>query len=343
MSQGQTVLGVVADSIGAASSSERFLDRSAGVLDFQRRERYWACPSTKFRPVQAACLPVTYYGAQCGVVRHLELRADRRLWAVAEVDGQLELRRNGPWQFSYQLLESRDGWFDLAALAIVPVSESICIPSLLVRAGPIAIAGFREPGSGIVYELLHHAEEAGYEHRGSTLAIHGTKPAVTATPAIATTPLGPIEFRSAQPVDVEGRNVTVLAAPYNTPAAVVIKGRLVAESFANTAFVGRQPKRIYSTRDHDVHRVIGRVTSLDPADPAGLHAVIQVANTELGRESLELAKDGVLGASVAFQCQDEAWATDRTSRRVTKALLREIALTPEPAYETTAVLDVRTA
>jgi HK97 family phage prohead protease len=155
----------------------------------------------------------------------------------------------------------------------------------------------------------------------------------------------PVEHRSAQALDVDvgRRQIEVLAAPYGIEALVPVGGRMVSESFSNTAFASRQPDRIYSTRDHDTRRLIGRVRELQPfhADGDGLHAVIEVSDTPLGRESVQLAKDQVLAASVGFQVPDggETWE-GRSRRRVHKAVLREIALVADPAYPT-FVTDVR--
>ena len=71
-------------------------------------------------------------------------------------------------------------------------------------------------------------------------------------------------------------------------------------------------------------------------------ATIRAADTELGRESVELARDRLLDASVGFHVPDpggEKWE-GRSRRRITRALLREVSLVPDPAYPT-RVLDVR--
>ena len=54
-----------------------------------------------------------------------------------------------------------------------------------------------------------------------------------------------IEYRSAQHVTVNprGRLIELLAVPYNTDAVVSVGGRMIRESFSNTAFLGEQPKR----------------------------------------------------------------------------------------------------
>ena len=153
-----------------------------------------------------------------------------------------------------------------------------------------------------------------------------------------------IEYRSAQPITVNPRRrlIELLAVPYGIDALVSVGGRTIRESFSNTAFLGEQPKRILATRDHDPTRLVGKVTNLEPFHREGLVATLQVADTALGRESVELARDQCLDASIGFQIPDpagEQWE-GRSRRRVTKALLREVSLVPEPAYPT-RVLDVR--
>ena len=66
-------------------------------------------------------------------------------------------------------------------------------------------------------------------------------------------------------------------------------------------------------------------------------------NTRDGDDALELAADGLLGASIGFAVlhpDDEEWSVDRRSRRVTKAWLDHIALTGDPAYPGAKVLAV---
>jgi phage head maturation protease len=71
-------------------------------------------------------------------------------------------------------------------------------------------------------------------------------------------------------------------------------------------------------RDHRPELVVGRVTSLDPGDPAGLIAEFKVSKTELGNETLELASDDALDASVGFRVLGDRW-DGSSRRRVTKA------------------------
>ena len=66
------------------------------------------------------------------------------------------------------------------------------------------------------------------------------------------------------------RLIELLAVPYGVDATVNVAGRMIQESFANTAFIGEQPERILATRDHDLTRLIGKVENLEPFHKEGL-------------------------------------------------------------------------
>jgi HK97 family phage prohead protease len=99
-------------------------------------------------------------------------------------------------------------------------------------------------------------------------------------------------------------------------------------------------------RTHDVERPIGWVHKFKPREERGLVAELgPISRTRDGDDALELAADGLLGASVGFAVLPggERWTIDRRSRTVTKAWLDHIALTGAPAYESAKVLAVRSA
>jgi HK97 family phage prohead protease len=160
---------------------------------------------------------------------------------------------------------------------------------------------------------------------------------------------GPIEIRSAASVDVAagGRTIELIAVPYNSETVVEYRGRQIVEVMANTAFarVNMQPNRdrMRAFRDHDMRKVVGRVAHLEPFDPVGLRAEIRVSRTQLGDETLALAEDGIIDASVAFAIPDadgEDWQ-GLNRRTVRRAWLDHIALTPDPAYADARVLGIR--
>jgi len=159
--------------------------------------------------------------------------------------------------------------------------------------------------------------------------------------------LGRVAFRSAETVDVSfpDRTVEVIAVPYDEEAIVPVDGRIVAESFAPGAFAGieRRANRVRVNREHERLYTCGQVRSFHPTRSEGLVAKMFMFRTPLGEETLQLAAEGALDASVAFApfVGHEGWSPDKRSRRITKAWLAHIAMTSEPAYEGAQVLSVR--
>jgi phage head maturation protease len=81
-------------------------------------------------------------------------------------------------------------------------------------------------------------------------------------------------------------------------------------------------------------RTIGRAVALHPSRTEGLVAELRIARTPLGDETLALAEDESLEASVGFAVMPggEQWSEGRKRRRVTKSFLDHISMVPEGAY-----------
>jgi HK97 family phage prohead protease len=159
-------------------------------------------------------------------------------------------------------------------------------------------------------------------------------------------PAGQLEYRTATQVGVNyaKRLVELIVMPYETEPVVEHRGRMVREIISRGAFDGieRRANRVRVNRDHDVTRTVGRALTFFPSRDEGLVAELRIAQTELGDETLALADEGILDASAGFMPMPdgETWP-DRNLRRVDKAWLAHIAMTPDPAYETARVLSVR--
>jgi phage head maturation protease len=155
-------------------------------------------------------------------------------------------------------------------------------------------------------------------------------------------PRGVLEFRAAEVADVveAKRLVTMVAAPYDEPALVEYRGRMVRESFAPLAFAGveKRPGRVVVNRDHDHQRLVGR--AIEFREGGGLIATAKVAETPVGDESLELARIGALSASVGMYVDLRGQVVTSTTRRITRAWLDHLALVPQPAYPGAVVLSV---
>lgn len=148
-----------------------------------------------------------------------------------------------------------------------------------------------------------------------------------------------IEFRSVTEMGVRwpDRTIDMVVMPYNVEAQVVVHGRGVVESCAPGAFDGceRRANRVKVNRDHDPHRTVGRAATLHPSNVEGLVAELRIAQTPLGDETLALADDLSLEASVGFAVMPggETWLEQRARRRLTRCFLDHVALVPEGAYE----------
>jgi HK97 family phage prohead protease len=157
---------------------------------------------------------------------------------------------------------------------------------------------------------------------------------------------GVVERRSAATetvgVDLAARIIRVVGVPWEQPTEIPFRGAIWTEVFTRGAFQGIKPQdnTIRVNRDHDRSRTVGRIVSLDPADPRGLIAAILIAKTPLGDETLALAQEDCLSASVAFTVPAGGMTLDTRARfrRINRAALDHIGLVENPAYPGTSVL-----
>lgn len=160
-------------------------------------------------------------------------------------------------------------------------------------------------------------------------------------------PSSPVELRTTVDFEVRwaDRTIELVAMPYDAEAAVVVHGRAVTESCARGAFDGveKRANRVKVNRDHDYQRTVGRAVALHPSRTEGLVTELRIAKTALGDETLALADDRALEASVGFAVMPggERWLEGRSRRRLERLFLDHIAMVPEGAYNA-QVLDVRT-
>lgn len=156
-----------------------------------------------------------------------------------------------------------------------------------------------------------------------------------------------IEYRAARTgaVDFEGRTVEVIAAPYGEEIDVEYQGKLMREVFEPGAFRDIDPaaQQISVNRDHNYERTIGKLIDLQD-DPRGAIAVARISNTPLGDETLRLADDGILRASIGAVVSRSGMEIRNGLRRVFRiSVLDHIALLPNAAYKGARVLAVRSA
>lgn len=146
-------------------------------------------------------------------------------------------------------------------------------------------------------------------------------------------------------VDFAKRIITVIAVPYEESALVEYRSELWNEIFSRGSLdaVAAAPHRVRVNRDHNKSRTVGKAIQFRPDSDEGLVTEIRIAKTELGDETLALADDDCLSASVGFGVGPQGQTLDRRTmtRRINKAYLDHISLVADPAYTGARVLSVR--
>ena len=155
----------------------------------------------------------------------------------------------------------------------------------------------------------------------------------------------PVELRSAivSAVDFAERIIELIAVPYNEEAVVEHRGQVLLETVQPGSFDGIETRKDHVTvnRDHLYERTVGKAVGYQPGDPRGLVARLRISDTPLGDESLRLAADGVLKASVGMLVRRSVQVIRDGKRLIKRAFLDHIALVPNPAYRGADILAVR--
>jgi HK97 family phage prohead protease len=139
-------------------------------------------------------------------------------------------------------------------------------------------------------------------------------------------------------VDRQRRTVEGLALPYGRTAS---KYGLKFQ-FIKGALKWSSVNRVKLLRDHDMRNPLGVATNLTDT-AAGLRVKFKVARGPAGDEALALAEDGVLdGLSVGvdFDAGSDTEMDDNGVLLVRRADLREVSLTPMPAFDDARVTKV---
>jgi phage head maturation protease len=147
-------------------------------------------------------------------------------------------------------------------------------------------------------------------------------------------------------VDVAERIVDVIAVPWEQQARVRWRGEMWTETFTRGAFPGVEKQLVRVNREHVKGDTVGRVLEFDNGHPDGLLARVKVAKTARGDETLALAAEDMISASIGYQTRDEEDVTldrVRRTRRVHRAVLDHLSLVEDPAFKGAQVLAVRAA
>jgi HK97 family phage prohead protease len=151
---------------------------------------------------------------------------------------------------------------------------------------------------------------------------------------------------NADTVDFTDRIIEVVALPWDVEAPVVWRGEMWQETFQRGAFNDAIDAgvRIPVNREHVRGDTIGRVVSMVD-HPHGLLAAVKIAKTARGDDTLQLAAEGVLGASVGYKLQklsDVVLNRRAMTRRVMRAFMDHLGMVESPAFagaDTLAVHD----
>jgi hypothetical protein len=171
------------------------------------------------------------------------------------------------------------------------------------------------------------------------------------SPASEEAPAEPILYRSSSVVGVNyaQRIIEFVAAPYDEEAVVMWRGEPWRELFLRGAWDGieKRPNRVKVNREHEKTRTVGKVVNFWPSRSEGLVGTARIAKTPLGDETLALADDECLGASVGYAAPPRYVELDKTGRpglrRVKRAFMDHLSFVSDPTWESAAVLSVRGA
>lgn len=160
----------------------------------------------------------------------------------------------------------------------------------------------------------------------------------------------PIECRevTVDNVDFPERIITIRAVPYERPAHVYLPE--FRDFYTETFEVGSmdhligRPNRVRVNRSHDKNQTVGKVVKFWEPQKDGLIADVRIAKTDRGYDTLGLAADDCLSASIGFWGKQPGWQTvDKRAktRRIHNAYLDHISFVESPAYDNADVLSVR--
>lgn len=147
-------------------------------------------------------------------------------------------------------------------------------------------------------------------------------------------------------VNQRQRLIDLIAVPWEQEAEVAWHGEIWQETFQRGAFDGIQEHagRIRVNREHTKGDTVGRAVSFDPAHPDGLLARLKIANTPRGDDTLELAADDMISASVGYRVKAPSDVTVNRramTRRVLRAFLDHLGMVESPTWVGAHVLAVR--
>lgn len=149
-------------------------------------------------------------------------------------------------------------------------------------------------------------------------------------------------------VDAKLRLVDLIAVPWDEEADVLWRSEVWRERFDRNAFNGIEAHagRVMVNREHRKGDTVGKVVRFDTSSDDGLIARVKVAKTARGDETLALAEEDMISASVGYfvkRPSDVQLNKRAMTRRVMRAFLDHLGMVESPAFAGAQVLAVREA
>lgn len=352
------VWGVAADSSGIiVHESHEAIGLPGGGVRVERRTSHAREPASAYGLVHPAPMPMRWNHQEEQIGRILSLRRSHGLLhAIGQCDLtpdelQALTAEHGPLRWS-TFTDTRLGEpLTITEISLTPDPATVGLPE--VRWHRPYVSKGNMPAW--VSEELARADKTEYRSRGE-LRVHDVGLA-SADEYVQVGrdlqlledrvhPAAPVELRHASVSDVSfpQRTIEVVAVPYGQEALVEYKDETWYEHFERGAFAGveAQPDRVKANRDHDKTRLVGKAIGFSDHED-GLTGAFRIAKTPLGDETLTLASEEMLGASVGFASRRSDQVFDRStrSRSIKRAFLDHLAFVPDSAYEGARVLGVR--
>lgn len=157
-----------------------------------------------------------------------------------------------------------------------------------------------------------------------------------------------IEFRKSTLTEVNTklRLIDLIAVPWEEETEIPWQGEIWRELFVRGAFNGIEAHagRIRVNREHIQGDTVGKVVYFDSSHEVGLMSRVKIAETPRGDETLALADEDMVSASVGFRVKShhDMQINKRAKvRRILRAFLDHLAMVESPAYVGAKVLAVR--
>lgn len=149
--------------------------------------------------------------------------------------------------------------------------------------------------------------------------------------------------------DSEGRIISGIAVPFNSPTVIAERGRVFEETWkpgSTKETTAKRGDRMRLLGFHDQRTwPIGKPVAFEE-QARGLIGTFRISDTRDGNDALTLIRDGVLdGLSVGFGIPEggDTWNLNETQRTITRAEIQEVSLVNFPAFDRARVESVRSA